>query len=683
MSTLSRPSRLLTLVLPLGLAWGLAGCSSTAGPRTGALSKMKTNLAIGEKPLPVVTGEPGSVVAADEAVDPSPRRGRSRANLQGRISGRVFDTQGRPVPDARVRLAVGGAPGGKDVRAVTDRSGAFTLRGVRPGSSYTLIAEYEGDDGLLTGRSSATASQTDVRISLAASGDEAARAGTSTRVNRVSDREPADDEDDSPSDEASSDGVENEGANRPKGRSVNQEDLPLPPAPEAEAMVDPPSNEPRTRDSTSTRHPSSAQGERWRRGTGEAPAKVRRESGSADAPAPVDPETRGTSAESRASDLDADDGPNPLPPALDPAEDRTSSASREDDPFAQEPPRVATAAPPRAGARRNFTTSTPTRRPAASSPFEFPSRPTAVPAPAAPADLAPGALVVVPESFAPVVIYDADPFAVEDPAPPARPAPRPTPARSFPRTPPRVSTDRTSTAETVVRSPASKPAAVASGGGKGGRRKPTWGEVASAEKSAPPAVGGGVSDPGTSRTGAGVAVQTGAAGVARQVSTTSLDPQCDYDDRLRRINDFRLPDLDGKPVRFRDLDADLVLIDFWGTWCQPCIRSIPHLVDLQERMGKRIKVVGIACEQDSPGQAAPRVAETVRRLKVNYPVLLSRNDGSCPIQEALHIQAFPTMILVDREGRVLWRDQGATPATMARLDRMIATAPKADDTRRF
>jgi thiol-disulfide isomerase/thioredoxin len=136
-------------------------------------------------------------------------------------------------------------------------------------------------------------------------------------------------------------------------------------------------------------------------------------------------------------------------------------------------------------------------------------------------------------------------------------------------------------------------------------------------------------------------------------------------------------------VRFRDLDADLVLIDFWGTWCPPCLKSIPHLVDLQERMGKRLTVLGVACEADAPKESTAKVGETVRRLKVNYPVVLSRNDGSCPLQEALHIQAFPTMILVDREGRILWRDQGATPATLARLDRVLAAAPTGTETRRY
>src|SRR5262249_53936052 len=156
--------------------------------------------------------------------------------------------------------------------------------------------------------------------------------------------------------------------------------------------------------------------------------------------------------------------------------------------------------------------------------------------------------------------------------------------------------------------------------------------------------------PGTSaETGRG----TGGAGGPRAAreADSAVRPACDYDDRHRRLIDFRLPDLAGRPVRFQDLDAQLVLLDFWGTWCQPCLRSAPHLVELQKQLGgKRLTVVGIACEPDSPERSAKRVAEAVGRLNINYPVLLSRNDGSCPIQEALHIQAFPTMVLLDRRG---------------------------------
>jgi thiol-disulfide isomerase/thioredoxin len=180
----------------------------------------------------------------------------------------------------------------------------------------------------------------------------------------------------------------------------------------------------------------------------------------------------------------------------------------------------------------------------------------------------------------------------------------------------------------------------------------------------------GTSDPNTARV---------ARGSPREPETF-----CRFDPKLRRIEDFRLPDLKGRPVRFQDFDSDLILLDFWGTWCHPCIRSVPHLVDLQKRMGgKQLQVIGIACEREETpaAQRVAGVARTSTKLGINYPVLVSSLDGTCPLQNALHVQAFPTLILLDRQGRILWQDQGATHLTMARLDRMLSLASKPADGR--
>ena len=154
---------------------------------------------------------------------------------------------------------------------------------------------------------------------------------------------------------------------------------------------------------------------------------------------------------------------------------------------------------------------------------------------------------------------------------------------------------------------------------------------------------------------------------------------CRYDSQRRQILDFRLPDLDGRPVSLGDLDADYILLDFWGTWCRPCLSSVPHLVELQERFDRRsLAVVGIACEDGPASANAAHVADVARQLGINYTTLVSsKDDGASPVQEALHIQAFPTMILLDRKGRVVWRDQGAMTTTLARLDRVLASSTKA------
>ena len=151
--------RLLPCFLLLLLS--VAGCSQTGGLRNTPIDGVKTVASVGDKPLPIRSGTPDSSVRAH---DPEP----IVAPLsRGRISGRVYDDRGKPVPDARVRLAVGGEAGGKAVTATTDRSGAFTLRGLRPGSSYTVIAEYQAQNGsIMTGRVETEAPDTNVRIGL-------------------------------------------------------------------------------------------------------------------------------------------------------------------------------------------------------------------------------------------------------------------------------------------------------------------------------------------------------------------------------------------------------------------------------------------------------------------------------------------------------------------------------------
>ncbi|GAC1474930.1 MAG: hypothetical protein NVSMB9_26270 [Isosphaeraceae bacterium] len=340
-----------------------------------------------------------------------------------------------------------------------------------------------------------------------------------------------------------------------------------------------------------------------------------------------------------------------------------------------------------------------TRQPSASSSFESPTHPSEPPPrPPAP-DSLPGALVVVPETFAPVVVQENDPFAegMMSDAPIAPSNLGRTVARTSkpsergslkPGRRPSLADQGTPRPQTPIsrslKGPLAASDAKALANPRPEARRPTWGEVASAAKPLPPLEGPLAARPASPR--APLARRNQAAVAGRTVSTAvnvGVKAECDYDERHRRLNDFVLPGLDGKPLRFREIDSDLVLIDFWGTWCQPCLRSIPHLVDLQTRMGeKRLAVVGVACEPGSPKEAARGVAATVQRLKINYPILLSRNDGSCPLQEALHIQAFPTMVLVDRQGRVLWRDQGATSSTLARLDRFLATVPQADLARR-
>lgn len=161
---------------------------------------------------------------------------------------------------------------------------------------------------------------------------------------------------------------------------------------------------------------------------------------------------------------------------------------------------------------------------------------------------------------------------------------------------------------------------------------------------------------------------------------TAAQVACEFDVGEKRLHDFLLPDLNGRMVSFRELDSDLILLDFWGTWCVPCRKSIPHLNELQKTLGgKKLQVIGIACERVPAKDRAAKVAAAVKDLKIAYPVLTTAMDGTCPVQEALQIQFYPTMILLDRQGRILRREQGATDETLARIDHFIARNLKIDE----
>jgi thiol-disulfide isomerase/thioredoxin len=265
-----------------------------------------------------------------------------------------------------------------------------------------------------------------------------------------------------------------------------------------------------------------------------------------------------------------------------------------------------------------------------------------------------GARSVSPEAYAPLSITEPDDTSRNGPARVTRPDSNSLPSRSR----------RRSAAASSDEPP-----------------KPTWGELTFQKQPIP-------LDESLQKVSRELASTTSpgsqtprAAGTAGAPTSAKARPAalpvrtgvfCEFDPIERTLRDFQLPDSQGRMVAFHDLDADLILLDFWGTWCGPCIKSIPHLIEIQKTLGgKKMQVVGIACEDSPPKVRAAKVAQKAKQLGLNYPVLVTSRDGSCPVQDAFQIQFYPTMVLLDRHGRILWREQGATDVTLARMDRFI------------
>jgi thiol-disulfide isomerase/thioredoxin len=121
-----------------------------------------------------------------------------------------------------------------------------------------------------------------------------------------------------------------------------------------------------------------------------------------------------------------------------------------------------------------------------------------------------------------------------------------------------------------------------------------------------------------------------------------------------RVVSLRLPDVDGHEWDFATRRGRLVLLDFWGTWCGPCLRAVPEVSRLNSTYGgSGLEVVGVACERGTPAENANRVRATRQRLGISYRLVLADSSNQC--QDQFHITGYPTLILIAGDGTILWR----------------------------
>lgn len=114
--------------------------------------------------------------------------------------------------------------------------------------------------------------------------------------------------------------------------------------------------------------------------------------------------------------------------------------------------------------------------------------------------------------------------------------------------------------------------------------------------------------------------------------------------------DFSLPDLQGKPVSLADYKGQVVLLDFWATWCGPCLEELPDLKRLYENYKSRGFALLAVSMDEEPGDVSPFVKEN----GVTYPVLLS--SGETP--EGYRFPGIPAAFLISPEGRIVQRYLG-------------------------
>jgi thiol-disulfide isomerase/thioredoxin len=125
-----------------------------------------------------------------------------------------------------------------------------------------------------------------------------------------------------------------------------------------------------------------------------------------------------------------------------------------------------------------------------------------------------------------------------------------------------------------------------------------------------------------------------------------------------KVDNFALYDINGQPWGFRrHRVGKLVLLDFWFSTCPACLQSMSHLVDLQRRYAQYgLEVVGIADERGTQEEQVMKVRRVRARYGISYTTLLS-GGPHCPVKMQMRVQQFPTVILLDDKGDILWHSE--------------------------
>jgi thiol-disulfide isomerase/thioredoxin len=119
---------------------------------------------------------------------------------------------------------------------------------------------------------------------------------------------------------------------------------------------------------------------------------------------------------------------------------------------------------------------------------------------------------------------------------------------------------------------------------------------------------------------------------------------------------WKLTDLDGKEIGRDALKGKVVVVDFWATWCPPCVQEIPGYIALQKKYAdKGLVIVGLSL--DSKGAEA--VKPFAAKKGINYRLAIAGSD----LADAFGgVEGIPTTFLIDREGKIRHKKVGSMEA---------------------
>jgi thiol-disulfide isomerase/thioredoxin len=132
------------------------------------------------------------------------------------------------------------------------------------------------------------------------------------------------------------------------------------------------------------------------------------------------------------------------------------------------------------------------------------------------------------------------------------------------------------------------------------------------------------------------------------------------------VSELKLQNRNGTPFSLDSLKGQVVVLDFWASWCIPCRTSFPFLDSLQEKYASQgLRVVGLTLEDNEDA-----INAFLDDVLVRFPIV---RDPTGHAGDVFNVVAMPTTFLLDREGRVAARFEGGDKKSHARLEAAVST----------
>jgi peroxiredoxin len=128
--------------------------------------------------------------------------------------------------------------------------------------------------------------------------------------------------------------------------------------------------------------------------------------------------------------------------------------------------------------------------------------------------------------------------------------------------------------------------------------------------------------------------------------------------------DFTLKSASGENIRLSELRGQVVMINFWASWCGPCRQEMPLLDELHARYSPMgFTMLGVNVEED-----ASKARALLDDLPVDFPILFDSNNE---VSRVYDVVAMPSTVLVDRDGNIRYVHRGYKPGDESKYQDMI------------